>query len=143
MTAINKSDGKTTPSRSAVIKKKIRKYLYLALAVFILIIGIWIYISYFFTYSDGYRSGMLQKFSRKGNIFKTYEGEMILSSVQSDKNVSITSEKFLFSVADKEVALQLEKMQGKAVVVHYTQKNNTLPWRGDTPFIVTSVKLSD
>lgn len=143
MAAINKSDGKTTPSRSAVIKKKIRKYLYLALAVFILIIGIWIYISYFFTYSDGYRSGMLQKFSRKGNIFKTYEGEMILSSVQSDKNVSITSEKFLFSVADKEVALQLEKMQGKAVVVHYTQKNNTLPWRGDTPFIVTSVKLSD
>jgi len=143
MAAINKSDGKTTPSRSAVIKKKIRKYLYLALAVFILIIGIWIYISYFFTYSDGYRAGMLQKFSRKGNIFKTYEGEMILSSVQSDKNVSITSEKFLFSVADKEVALQLEKMQGKAVVVHYTQKNNTLPWRGDTPFIVTSVKLSD
>jgi len=143
MTAINKSDGKTTPSRSAVIKKKIRKYLYLALAVFILIIGIWIYISYFFTYSDGYRSGMLQKFSRKGNIFKTYEGEMILSSVQSNKNVSIASEKFLFSVADKEVALQLEKMQGKAVVVHYTQKNNTLPWRGDTPFIVTSVKLSD
>jgi hypothetical protein len=86
---------------------------------------------------------MLQKFSRKGNIFKTYEGEMILSSVQSNKNVSIASEKFLFSVADKEVALQLEKMQGKAVVVHYTQKNNTLPWRGDTPFIVTSVKLSD
>ena len=143
MAAINKSDGKTTPSRSAVIKKKIRKYLYLALAVFILIIGIWIYISYFFTYSDGYRAGMLQKFSRKGNIFKTYEGEMILSSVQSNKNVSIASEKFLFSVADKEVALQLEKMQGKAVVVHYTQKNNTLPWRGDTPFIVTSVKLSD
>jgi hypothetical protein len=143
MAAINKSDDKATPSRTAVIKKKIKKYLYLALAVFILIIGIWIYFSYFFTYSDGYRAGMLQKFSRKGNIFKTYEGEMILSSVQSNKNVALASEKFLFSVADKEVALKLESMQGKAVVVHYTEKHNTLPWRGESTYVVDSVKLSD
>jgi hypothetical protein len=143
MAAINKSDSKAAPSRSAVIKKKIKRYFYLAFAVFILIIGIWIYFSYFFTYSDGYRAGMLQKFSRKGNIFKTYEGEMILSSVQSNKNVSLASEKFLFSVADKEVALQLETMQGKAVVVHYTEKHNTLPWRGESTYVVNSVMLSD
>jgi hypothetical protein len=143
MAAINKSDGIAAPSRSAVIKKKIKKYLYLALAVFILIIGIWIYFSYFFTYSDGYRAGMLQKFSRKGNIFKTYEGEMILSSVQSNKNVSLASEKFLFSVTDQAVASQLETMQGKAVVVHYTEKNNALPWRGESTYVVNSVKLSD
>jgi hypothetical protein len=86
---------------------------------------------------------MLQKFSRKGNIFKTYEGEMILSSVQSNKNVAIASEKFLFSVDNTDIALQLEKLQGKNVVVHYTEKNNTLPWRGETTFIVSSVKVSD
>ena len=143
MAAINKSTDKAIPSRTAVIKKKIKRYFYLALAVFIVIIGIWIYFSYFFTYSDGYRAGMLQKFSRKGNIFKTYEGEIILSSVQSNKNVSLASEKFLFSVSDKEVALQLERLQGKAVVVHYTEKHNTLPWRGESTYVVNSVKLSD
>jgi hypothetical protein len=143
MTAINQSDGKATPSRSTVIKKQIKKYLYFALAVFILIIGIWIYFSYFFTYSDGYRAGMLQKFSRKGNIFKTYEGEMILSSVQSNTNVAIASEKFLFCVVNVDVALQLENLQGKNVVVHYTEKNNTLPWRGESKYIVNSVKISE
>ena len=143
MAATNKSIDKSAPTRGAVIKKKIRKYLYLALTAFILFIGIWIYISYFFTYSDGYRAGMLQKFSRKGNIFKTYEGEMILSSVESNKNVSLASEKFLFSVADDEVALQLEKLQGRNVVVHYSQKNSTLPWRGESAYIVNSVKLSN
>jgi hypothetical protein len=135
----------TSTSKKPVskLKKKIKKYLYLTLAFLILIIGLFIYWSYFFTFSDGYRAGMLQKFSRQGTVFKTYEGEMILSSVQSNKNVAIASEKFLFSVNDKEIASQLEKLQGKNVVVHYSEKNNTLPWRGESPYIVNSVKLSD
>jgi len=137
----SKSQAATKPAGR--IKKKIKRYLYLALAFCILIIGIYIYWSFFFTYSDGYRAGMLQKFSRKGTIFKTYEGEMILSSVQSNNNVALASEKFLFSVADEDIATQLEKLQGKNVVVHYTQKNRTLPWRGETLFIVSSVKLSE
>jgi hypothetical protein len=145
MAEINQSNSKSAAAKKTVspIKKKIKKYLYFLLAFFILIVGLYVYWSFFFTYSDGYRAGMLQKFSRKGSIFKTYEGEMILSSVQSNKNVALASEKFLFSVADHDVAIQLEKMQGKAVVVHYTEKNNTLPWRGETVFIVSSVKLSD
>jgi hypothetical protein len=138
----NSKTGQTKTTMS-VVKKKVRKYFYIALTFVVLIIGAYIYWSFFFTFSDGYRAGLLQKFSRKGNIFKTYEGEMILSSVQSNKNVALASEKFIFSVSDLDVALQLEQMQGKNVVVHYTQKNNTLPWRGETPFIVSSVKLSD
>jgi uncharacterized protein involved in outer membrane biogenesis len=145
MANINQTNSKAELDKKpmSVFKKKLRKYLYISLTLFILIVAAYIYWSFFFTFSDGYRAGLLQKFSRKGNIFKTYEGEMILSSVQSNKNVALASEKFVFSVADHDVALQLEQMQGKNVVVHYTEKNNTLPWRGDTPFIVSSVKLSD
>ncbi len=145
MADINSSNNSATPApkRASVLKKKIKKYLYLALTFLILIIGVWIYWSYFFTYSDGYRAGLLQKFSRKGTIFKTYEGEMILSSVESNKNVALASEKFIFSVSDKNLALQLDSLQGKNVVVHYTQKNNTLPWRGESEYIVSSAKLSD
>jgi hypothetical protein len=139
----SKNSTQLAPSKTKLFFKRIRKYIYLALTLFVVIVGIYVYWSFFFTFSDGYRAGLLQKFSRKGNIFKTYEGEMILSSVQSSKNVALASEKFLFSVADHDVAMQLEKLQGQNVVVHYTEKNNTLPWRGETVFIVSSVKLNE
>lgn len=100
-----------------------------------------VYYKYYFTYTSGYRSGLLQKFSYKGTIFKTYEGEMILSSIRSNTNVALASEKFLFSVNNEQVAKQMEQMQGRMVTVHYHGKNGSLPWRGDTPYIVDSVKL--
>jgi hypothetical protein len=141
MATINQINSKTDSGNkpAGTIKKKIKKYLYLALTLFILIVGIYVYWSFFFTYSDGTRTGLLQKFSRKGTVFKTYEGEIIMSSVQSSSNVALASEKFLFSVVDETVALQLEKLQGKIINVHYKEKNHTLPWRGETVFIVSSV----
>lgn len=111
------------------------------LIVLLLFVGSFVYWKYFFNYSEGYRAGLLQKFSSRGSLFKTYEGELILSSVQSTANMAIASEKFFFSVTDEEVARKIEKLQGEGVVVHYTQKNSTLPWRGDTPYLVDSVAL--
>ncbi len=145
MADFNRNSGTNTPmpQKSGTIKSKIRKYFYITLAVLFVIFGLFIYWSYFFTYSDGARSGLLQKFSRKGAIFKTYEGEMILSSVQSNNNIALASEKFLFSVADKDIAQQLEALQGKNVVVYYKEKNRPLPWRGESTYIVSSVKVSE
>jgi hypothetical protein len=132
-----------TPTRTGVIKKKIKKYFYYSVAVLILLVGFWIYWSYYFNYSDGYRAGLLQKFSRKGNIFKTYEGEMVLSSVQSNKNVALASEKFFFSVTEKNLALELDTLQGKTIIVHYKEKKNTLPWRGESTYIVDDAKIAN
>jgi hypothetical protein len=109
--------------------------------VLILFLVGFVYYKYYFTYTTGYRSGLLQKFSYKGTIFKTYEGEMILSSIRSNTNVALASEKFLFSVSQETVAKQLELLQGRMVTVHYHGKNGTLPWRGDSEYIVDSVKL--
>jgi len=120
-----------------------RKFLTRLVLVVVLIIGSFIYWKYFFTYSEGYRAGLLQKFSSKGTIFKTYEGELILSSVQTNANMAIASEKFYFSVDEEEVARKIEKLQGESVVIHYSQKNATLPWRGDTPYLVDSVALKN
>ena len=105
-------------------------------------VGSLVYWKYFFTYSEGYRAGLLQKFSLKGNVFKTYEGEMILSSIQSNANVAIASEKFFFSVTDKTVALQLERIQGQSIIIHYREKNGTLPWKGENNYFVDSVRVS-
>ncbi|MCX6223060.1 MAG: hypothetical protein NTZ69_18995 [Bacteroidia bacterium] len=119
-----------------------KKYLTRALLIIVLLTGSFFYWKYFFTYSEGYRAGLLQKFSSKGTLFKTYEGEIILSSVQTTTNMAIASEKFFFSVTKEDIARKIEKLQGESVVVHYTEKNGTLPWRGDTPYLVDSVVLS-
>lgn len=118
-----------------------KKLLFWFLILIVLFSGIFFYWKYSFTYSDGYRSGLLQKFSRKGTLFKTYEGEMILSSVQSSSNVAIASEKFLFSVTNTDLANKLDRLQGQNIVVHYLQKNAPLAWRGESEYIVDSVRV--
>jgi hypothetical protein len=100
------------------------------------------YWKYFYTFSTGERCGILQKFSHKGNIFKTYEGELILSSVQSTTGMGIASEKFFFSVASTEVANKLKAMDGQRVCLQYTEKNGTLPWRGETNYVIEDIKLA-
>ena len=123
--------------------KTLKKIAFWSITVIIVIISMFIYLKYEFTYSKGYRSGLLQKFSEKGMVFKTFEGEMVLSSVQSDANVAIASEKFLFSVTDKTVAKSMEQIQGRRVVVHYMEKKGALPWRGDSNYIVDSIRVDN
>jgi hypothetical protein len=118
--------------------KKIMKWL----LIMVVIIGsIVIYWKYFYTYSEGYRAGLLQKFSSKGTLFKTYEGEMILSSISSNRDVALASEKFQFTLANKDLVRQFDTLQGSTVIVHYKQKNATLFWRGDSPYLVDSVRI--
>jgi len=133
----------TTIKTSAwtVFAKKLKKILKWSLALIVIIGVIFIYWKYFYTYSEGYRAGVLQKFSSKGMIFKTYEGEMILSSVSSTREVALASEKFLFTMTNKALVRQFDTLQGNMVIVHYRQKNGRLPWQGDTPYLVDSVKL--
>jgi hypothetical protein len=138
-----KADSDSTASKVSkwsVIKRKIRKIFYWFITLIVIFLGIFIYWKYFYTYSNGYRAGLLQKFSHKGNIFKTYEGEMILSSVSSNMNVAIASEKFYFSVKNTNLARQLDTIQGQMVIVHYRQKNGVLFWNGESEYLVDSVR---
>jgi hypothetical protein len=128
------------PSSWDKTKRTMRKILRWTVTLVILLLALTIYWKYFYTYSEGYRAGLLQKFSRKGTIFKTYEGELILSSVSGNNNVVIASEKFLFSVNSDSLAARLDTLQGRNVIVHYRQKNGKLPWKGDTPYLVDNVK---
>ena len=118
-----------------------KKFLYWTVALLVVVLTVFIYWKYVYTYGEGYRAGMLQKFSSKGTIFKTYEGELILSSIKSNQDVSLASEKFFFSVEDKAVAQQILQLEGFMVVLHYKEKNGRLPWQGDTRYLVDSVKV--
>lgn len=132
---------KARGSKWVVFKRKMRKALMWSVLLLVLIAGIFIYWNYFYTYSTGYRTGLLQKFSHKGNIIKTYEGEMILSNVISNSNIALPSEKFYFSVTNTPLAKQFDTIQGQMVIVHYNQKNSTLFWHGNSQYLVDSVKI--
>jgi hypothetical protein len=138
---MNQQASSTNHSAMTGFRKTLKK-VFKWLLILILVIGSsFFYWKYFYTYSDGYRAGLLQKFSRKGAIFKTYEGEIILSSISSNRDVALASEKFLFSVTNKSLVRQFDTLQGQPVIVHYRQKNASLFWRGDTPYLVDSIKV--
>jgi hypothetical protein len=129
------------PSRWAGAVKKTKKILKWILTLLIIFMCTFIYWKYFYTYSEGYRAGLLQKFSNKGTFFKTYEGEMILSSVSSTANVALASEKFFFSVPRKDLSIQFDTLQGRNVIVHYKEKNGAVFWRGDSKYLVDSIAV--
>lgn len=108
--------------------------------IIILILGLFIWWKYFYTYSDGYRTGLVQKLSHKGNLFKTYEGELVLSSIASTSSVTLASEKFYFSVSNDSIATLLQTYEGRQAKLHYEQKNGKLFWRGESEYLVNGVE---
>lgn len=89
---------------------------------------------YYSSYSEGVRSGELIKFSSKGFIFKTWEGEIS----QGISGAQI----FKFSVLDKDVKVidSLKLLQGNYVKLSYLERYRTFPWWGDTNYYITEVK---
>jgi len=89
---------------------------------------------YYVTYSEGYRAGELIKFSHKGLVYKTWEGEL-------SQGVS-EAQRFIFSVEDKEtkVIKDLKDLQGKMVKLTYKERFATFPWMGDTKYFIIKVE---
>lgn len=120
-----------------------KKFIAIIVILIFVFFGGWFWWKFYFTYSEGNRSGLLQKFSHKGNIFKTYEGELVLNSLLPNGVAPFSSEKFYFSVADENFGERMKDYEGRRVVIHYNQKNGALPWRGDSEYIADSVRLVD
>lgn len=131
-----------SPTWKSGVRKTKKVLKWIGFIVFLIIAG-FVYFKYFYTYSEGYRAGLLQKFSNKGSIFKTYEGEIILSSISSTRDVALASEKFYFSLINKNLVRQFDTLQGQYVIVHYKQKNGTIFWRGDSEYLVDSVRVKN
>ena len=100
-----------------------------------------VYFKYFWVFSDGTKTGELNSLTYTGYFFKTYEGEIILTGYGTKNSQgSVQSKNFKFSVANKEVAKQLNQMTGMRVTVHYKEYKGTLPWRGYEKAIVDRVE---
>ena len=128
--AENKSSG-----ASGVLKK------ILVGIVFLLVLALVItFLVFNFTYSEGSRAGVLMKFSKRGYVFKTYEGELNTGGVGNIANTAQLNQVWNFSVKDAGFADTLHLYEGKRVILFYQQKIKHLPWQGETDYFVNKVQ---
>ena len=87
-----------------------------ALAAIIVLFALHTWFTLSWSYSEGERAGYLQKFSKKGWLCKTWEGEILLSSMPG-----AIPERFAFTVRDEAVVKQLQNAMGQRVQITYEQ----------------------
>jgi hypothetical protein len=102
----------------------------------ILIIALWTTIALNWSYSSGDRAGYIQKFSDKGWLCKTWEGELAMVNMPG-----AAQEKFAFSVRSDSVAHEITRLMGSRVSLTYEQHRG-VPLRcfAETEYYVTGVK---
>jgi len=105
-------------------------------AIVLLVAGYFLFV-FNWSYSEGERAGWIQKFSSKGWLCKTWEGELAMVSMPGSM-----SEKFFFTVWDDATAEQINKVMGKRVSLHYEEKVG-IPTScfGETRYYVTKVAV--
>jgi hypothetical protein len=92
------------------------RWLLVMLLLVVLLGAAWSWFSLSWAYSEGERAGVLQKFSSKGWICKTYEGELAMYVVGG-----VAPQIWDFSTRDEKLAAELAKAVGRQVRLHYTE----------------------
>jgi hypothetical protein len=112
-------------------------------AIAVLALAGFIFFKFCFVYSEGVNEGDINYFQKEGFVFKTYEGKMIQTGLKSSKNLgAIQSNEFKFSVVDERVARKIEDGSNTGIKLHWKRYLGTLPWRGNSQFIVDSIYSS-
>ena len=121
---------------------KMSKIFLWSLIALLLVIGAavgYTWLSLTWNFSSGERAGYIQKFSHKGWLCKTWEGELAMVPVPGS-----IPEKFIFSVRSDAVAEQINRSMGKRVSLHYEQHKG-VPTRcfGETEYYVTGITVRE
>lgn len=121
------------------IGRKIKRFFLMLLGVLLIggLIFVWVA---GWTFSEGTRAGELIKVSRKGVVFKTYEGQLNLGGFQSD-NAGIVGNIWEFSTTKNDVYDRLQELEGKKIKLHYRQRYKPMPWQGKTDYFVHKVEV--
>lgn len=118
-------------------KKKVLLGLGGFVAVLLLLAVAYTWLSLTWAYSDGERAGFVQKISKKGWLCKTWEGEMLLTSMPG-----AIPEKFLFTIRDDAIAKKISENVGSRMTLNYTQHVGVpSSCFGDTQYFVKAVQF--
>lgn len=115
------------------------KIVFIVALIVVLLPIAWTWLSLNWSYAEGERAGVLQKFSRKGWLCKTYEGELALYIVSG-----VAPQIWNFTVRDEKVLEQMRALVGSKVQLHYTE-HRFVPSScfGDTGYYVDGVTKLD
>ena len=103
----------------------------------ILLFAAYTWIALHWSYSSGERAGYVQKFSHKGWVCKTWEGELAMVSMPGTM-----SEKFAFSVTDDAISAKINQNLGKRVSLTYEQHIGVpSSCFAETQYFVTNVRI--
>ncbi len=118
-------------------KRRWGLWLGIALTVPLLLLAAYTWLVLHWSYSTGERAGYVQKFSNKGWVCKTWEGELAMVSMPGTM-----SEKFYFTVREEAVAAKINNSLGKKVTLTYAQHVG-IPTTcfGDTEYFVNDIKV--
>jgi hypothetical protein len=99
----------------------------------------WVWLTLTWSYSEGERAGYVQKFSRKGWLCKTWEGEIAMVTMPG-----AIPDRFEFTVRDEAVAQQINALAGKRIVLSYAQ-HKFVPTScfGETEYFVNGAHALD
>jgi hypothetical protein len=118
-------------------KTRIKRWLIGIPASVVLLFILYTWISLNWSYADGERAGYVQKFSKKGWLFKTWEGELAMVNMPGT-----APEKFYFSVPEDSVADAITKAMGRRVSLSYEQhKGIPVSWYAETEYFVVGVRV--
>ena len=116
---------------------KLATALVLIIVTPILVFVLWTVTALHTTYSSGERAGYLMKFSKRGWICKTWEGELQMNVLPGT-----APQIFEFSVRSDSVATLLNKYAGQRIVVTYAQhKGVPTNCFGETDYYVESFRI--
>jgi hypothetical protein len=122
-------------------RRRRRKWPWIVLGLFLLVPALlltaWTAITLNWDYASGTRAGYVQKFSKKGWLCKTWEGEIAMVNVPG-----AMQERFAFTVRNDSIAALINRAQGQRVVIEYDQHMG-IPTScfGDTQYFVKGVRV--
>ena len=142
--------GTTNPSPSSVratptpvpppgkpFTTRVRNWFLMFLLLVIVAAGLYILFALKFSYSSGDRAGIVQEFSNKGWVCKTWEGTLTLTTLPG-----ALPQTFAFTVRDDAVAREISALMGQPVVLTYEQHFGLPSCFGDTSYFVTSARVN-
>jgi len=127
-----------TPTPAPVRRSRFKWYVLGFVAVLAAMVVLYTLLMLWWSYSDGERAGVLQKFSQRGWVCKTYEGELAMYVV-----AGVAPQIWSFSVRDEAMVEELNKAVGQHVRLHYSEHRG-LPTDcfGETDYFVDRVEVT-
>jgi hypothetical protein len=129
--------GAPPPPPARPPRRSFKSWLYGSLIGALVLIGLYTAFMLWFDYAEGERAGVLQKFSKRGWVCKTWEGELAMYVVGG-----VAPQIWDFSVRDDAVAQDLLKAVGQQVRLSYSQHPG-VPTNcfGETEFYIERVEV--